>query len=355
MQHLTLRLRASRPALGERIPALLLFLLLLACTRTEPPAQKLTVYCSVQLEWCELVVKTYEAKTGVHIAMTRKSAGETLAQVTAERKNPRGDVWFGGTGDAHLQAAEMGLLEPYRSARVDELHPWAVDPAGQGDHRTTGLYMGALAFGYSSEWLAKKGLPAPTKWVDLTDPRLRGEIQVANPTSSGTAYTLLATWVQLFGEDRAFEFLKALDANVNQYTLSGASAIRAAARGETGIGIVFLHDALTEQASGALIVPVLPEEGTGYETGCISILHGARHLFAAQPFVDWALSTEAQELAEAAHSFQWPSNKSAKAPAHALPLDAVKLIDFDVKRWGKKAERARLLERWEREVHGQSR
>jgi iron(III) transport system substrate-binding protein len=309
------------------------------------------VYCSVQLEWCELVVKTYQEQTGVHVAMTRKSVGETLAQVTAERRNPRGDVWFGGTGDAHVQAAELGLTEPYRSPRLDELHRWAVDPQGRGEYRTTGLYMGALGFGYSSEWLAKKGLSAPTKWADLTDPRWRGEIQVANPTSSGTAYTLLATWVQMFGEDEAFTFLKALDANVNQYTLSGASAIRAVARGETGIGIVFLHDVMTEKNAGYPVVPVIPEEGTGYETGCISILHGARHLDAAKAFVDWALSQKAQELAEQAHSFQWPSNKNARPPKAALPLESVKLIDFDLKRWGQKAERARLLERWEREIH----
>jgi iron(III) transport system substrate-binding protein len=245
----------------------------------------------------------------------------------------------------------MGLTEPYRSPRVAELRPWAIDPPGTGEHRTTGLYMGALGFGYSSDWLAKKGIPAPTKWTDLLDERLRGEVQVANPASSGTAYMLLATWVQLFGEEQAFAFLKALDANVNQYTLSGAAPIRAASRGETGIGIVFLHDALTEQAAGAPIVAVVPREGTGYEIGCISILHGARHLSSAQAFVDWALSKEAEELAEAAHSYQWPSNVNARAPKAALPLDSMTLIDFDLKRWGRKAERARLLERWEREVH----
>ena len=69
------------------------------------------------------------------------------------------------------------------------------------------------------------------------------------------------------------------------------------------------------------------------------------------PFVDFSLSQQAQELGEQAHSFQWPSNKSARAPQAALPLGSVKLIDFDLKRFGQKAERARLLERWEREIH----
>jgi iron(III) transport system substrate-binding protein len=325
-------------------------LLLFACTREGPAPRKLTVYCSVQLEWCELIVKTYSQQMGVKVAMTRKSAGETLAQVTAERKNPRGDVWFGGTGDAHVQAAESLLTEPYVTPRSSELHDWAKDPAGGG--RTTGLYLGALGYAYSTEWLAKKGIPAPTRWTDLLDPRLEGEVQVANPNSSGTAYTLLATWVQLFGEERAFEFLQALDKNVSQYTLSGAAPARAAARGEAGVGITFLHDALTERLAGYPLELVTPEEGTGYETGCISIIHGARHLDEAKQFVDWALSREAQELGERAHSFQWPSNRAAKTPTHALNLEDVRLIDFDLHRWGQKGERARLLARWESEVRG---
>lgn len=321
-----------------------------ACTREGPPPKKLTIYCSVQLEWCELLVKTYSARTGVNVSMTRKSAGETLAQVTAERRNPRGDVWFGGTGDAHVQAAEALLTEPYDSPLKSELHDWAKDPAGNG--RTLGLYLGALGFTYSTDWAAKKGIPTLTRWTDLLDARLEGEIQVANPSSSGTAYTLLATWVQLFGEDRAFEFLQALDKNVNQYTLSGAAGARAAARGETGVGIVFLHDAMTEKLAGYPLELVVPEEGTGYETGCISIIHGARHLPEAQRFVDWALSKDAQELGEKAHSFQWPSNVNAKTPEHATDLKQVRLIDFDLRRWGKKTERARLLSRWETEVRG---
>lgn len=43
--------------------------------------------------------------------MTRKSWGETFARIRAERDNLKGDIWWGGTGDPHLQAAEEGLTE----------------------------------------------------------------------------------------------------------------------------------------------------------------------------------------------------------------------------------------------------
>ena len=58
-------------------------------------------------------------------------------------------------------------------------------------------------------------------------------MQISDPSSSGTAYVVLATLVQLMGEDQAFDYLKKLHLNVNQYTRSGAAPVQAPARGET--------------------------------------------------------------------------------------------------------------------------
>lgn len=67
---------------------------------------RLTLYCSSDAAWCQLAKTEFEKKTGIQVDMTRKSAGETYAQLKAESSNPKGDVWWGGTGDPHLQAAE---------------------------------------------------------------------------------------------------------------------------------------------------------------------------------------------------------------------------------------------------------
>ncbi|MEK9544552.1 MAG: hypothetical protein VWZ84_00630, partial [Pelagibacteraceae bacterium] len=58
----------------------------------------LTLYCSVEIEVCELLIQGFTKETGIDVAMTRKSSGETYAQIKAEASNPKGDVWFGGTG-----------------------------------------------------------------------------------------------------------------------------------------------------------------------------------------------------------------------------------------------------------------
>jgi iron(III) transport system substrate-binding protein len=317
------------------------------------PAQAdgdLTLYCSPQIEWCEAMITAFQKETGITVAMTRKSSGETYAQLKAEASNPKGDIWWGGTGDPHLQAAEEGLTEEYKSPKLAELQDWAVKQAEQSGFKTVGVYAGALGFGYNSELLADKGLPEPKCWADLTKPEYKGEVQIANPNSSGTAYTALATFVQLWGEDKAFEYLKALHRNVNQYTKSGSAPIKAAALGETTIGIVFMHDAVTQIVEGAPIKVVSPCEGTGYEIGSMSIVKGAKNLDNAKKWYDWALTPEAQALAIDAKAYQVPSNKSSKVPDEAPKFAEIKLIDYDFKKYGSSDERKRLLAKWDAEV-----
>lgn len=313
-------------------------------------AASLTLYCAADESWCQLMAKDFEAETGIRVDMTRKSSGEIYAQVKAEADNPKGDIWWAGTGDPHLQAAQEELTEEYESPKMSELHDWAVKQAEAGNHRTVGVYSGALGFGYNKDLLAKAGLPEPKCWADLAKPEYKGQVQVANPNSSGTAYTMLATLVQLMGEDEAFDYLKKLHANINQYTKSGSAPIKAAGLGETTIGIVFLHDAVSQVAAGFPIVPVAPCEGTGYEIGSMSIIAGARNEDEAKQFYDWALSAEVQSRAQTVKSFQLPSNKSATQSPLAPDLSTIKLIDYDFAKYGSSEERKRLLKRWDDEV-----
>ena len=314
-------------------------------------AEKLTLYCSPQIEWCQLMVEAFQKESGIEVAMTRKSSGETFAQIKAEAQNPKGDVWWGGTGDPHLQAAEEGLTEEYKSPILGQLHDWAQRQAQQSGYRTVGIYAGALGFGYNKELLAKHNMPEPKCWKDLANPAFKGQVQIANPNSSGTAYTTLATVVQLWGEAAGFKYLTDLHKNINQYTKSGSAPIKSAARGETVIGITFQHDVVTQVVEGFPVVAVSPCEGTGYEIGSMSIVKGARNLASAKQFYDFALRAEVQEMAAKAKAYQVPSNAKAKAPPQAPDLKTIKLIDYDFKKYGSSDERKRLLKKWDDEIY----
>lgn len=179
----------------------------------------------------------------------------------------------------------------------------------------------------------------PKSWQDLLDPKFKGEIVVAHPGSSGTAYTMLATLVQLMGEEQAMSYFKQLDGQIRQYTKSGTAPGRMVGSGEVALGITFLHDAIKYQKEGySDIIISSPNEGTGYEIGAVALLKNAPNSTAAKKFIDWVLTKEVQELGKTVGSFQFLTNKNAVAPEEAEPIKNTKLINYDFE-WAGKTEK----------------
>ena len=312
--------------------------------------RNLVMYCGVDEAWCRAMATTYQKETGVNVDMTRMSAGEIYARLRAEKDNPQADIWWGGTGDPHLQAAEEGLTEEYKSPELPNLLDWAQKQAERAKYRTVGIYLGALGYGYNEDDLKQRNIAAPACWSDLIKPEFKGEVEMADPNSSGTAWTALATMVQLMGEDKAFDYFKALDKNMAEYTKAGAAPALAIGKGETLVGIAFQHDIINTAKQNPAVKVVSPCEGTGYEIGSMSIVKGAKHLEEAQKYYDWALTPAAQKLAAENGSFQMPSNKGTPVPPEAPDLSKIKLIDYDFAKYGSSEVRKALLKRFSDEV-----
>jgi iron(III) transport system substrate-binding protein len=214
------------------------------------------------------------------------------------------------------------------------------------------VYGGVLTLGYNKELLAKHKTAVPACWKDLLKPEFKGEIQLSNPNSSGTSYMMLATLVQVMGEDEAFKYMKALHPNVSQYARSGTGPLKAVARGEASVGVSVLHGVVNEVVNGFPVGVILPCEGTGYEVASMALLKGARNADAARKFYDWALTVEAQKLQFEVKQFPIPSNKNVPLPATVPKLSDIKLINYDFAKYGAAVERRRLLDRWDRDILG---
>jgi iron(III) transport system substrate-binding protein len=325
--------------------------LLLSCTAAAAFGQgEVDVICSVPIIWCQAMAAAFQRDTGITVSVVQKSTGEAVARIAYERTDPRHDVWYAGAGDQHLQAANLGLTEEYRSPMLPELHDWAVRQAEQSRWHTVAIHAGILAIAYNGDLLAKKKQPAPACWKDLARPEYRNDVEMGDPHSSSTAYATIATLVQLFGEDSAFALLRGIHRNIRDYRRTEDGAIRAVARGEAVLAVTFVHDAVTEIVNGFPIKLVSPCEGTGYAIGSMSIIKGAPNLENAKRFYDWALTPAAQRIGVDTRNFQMPSNRATPMPSAVPQMSEVRLIAFDFAAYGSVPERRRLLERWDREV-----
>jgi len=311
----------------------LLFVLILVVALTpvfaaggQEKQETLTVYVGLLEEHGAAVCQAFEKATGIKTQYVRMSGGEIYARIKAERQNPQASVWYGGGSLTFIEAANDGLLENYISPNAAIIDPKFKDPNGAW----TGIYSGYLGFYADGDWLKKNNVAMPTSWDDLLNPKFKGEIVMAHPGSSSTSYNLLTTILQLYGEEKGWEYLVKLNNNVRQYTKSGSAGGRMVQLHETALTIGYLHDAVAFKREGYNHIEIsAPKEGTGYEIGAVGIIKGAPQLEAAKKFVDFVLTVEAQEIGQTVNALQFLTNPNAKAPAEVESIKNTKLIDQD--------------------------
>ncbi len=306
--------------------------------------ETVTAYTTLFEPTARLLFEAFEAETGIKVEWVRLSGGEAVARMDAERNNPQASIWFGGVGLDHMTAKNMGLTEPYVSPNLENIPEQFKDP----EHYWTGIYVGALSFISNKERLAELGIDAPTSWYDLLAPELEGEIQIANPGTSGTAYNFIATLVQLWGEDEAFEYLKKFHKNVQQYTRSGNAPNPATGLGEVAVGIGYAHDQVTVIQEGYPVQITTAKEGTGYEVASISLIKGGKQMEAAKKLYDWGLTRRAAELLASTNVVPVIDVPLMEG---AIPISDVNVIEQD-DIWAA-SQKERLVERWNNEVYRQ--
>ncbi len=306
----------------------------------------LHLYTALDVDEAKIYIEAFEkTHPDIQVDWVRLSAGEVLARLRAEAGNPQASLWFGGPSDTFIVAKEDGLLAPYtESLAWQYIDKRFKDPDGYW----IGIYMGFLGFVSNKDFLEKHGIQPPQSWYDLLKPVFEGEISMAYPYTSGTAYTRLATLVFLMGEDKALEFEKKLSEQVHHYTRAGSACVTEVGLGEVAVGIAFAHDILAKGvAKGYPVVLSFPKEGTGYEIGGMALIKGGPEPELAKVFYDWMTSAEAQSLFK--KWYRLPLNPEAELAEGLVTADQLPLVNYDAK-WAAE-NRDRLVERW-REVTG---
>jgi len=286
--------------------------------------------------------RRFEEETGITLNFVRISTGEAMARLQVEGDNATATLMWGGPNDTHVAMQRAGLLYPYQSPELENVPELFHDPEGYWNP----IAVGSLVFASNSEWFGEQNIPYPQSWQDLLRPELRGQITMAHPSTSGTAYNMLATIIKIFDydEEAAFDYMRRFDENIRHYTRVGAAPAREAAIGEAAVGLVFSQDALSLQAEGFPINVSFPSEGTGYTIEAASIIRGGfpEEFDNARKFIDWSMSVRAQELFINTGSMRMPVNTNAAVTEGLIPLDQIELVVYDAVWAGE--NRTRLVE-----------
>ena len=219
----------------------------------------------------------------------RASTGPIMARIEAEKANPQADVIWGVFNDYVTGAARKGLLEPYAAKDSGAIPARFKHP----ENAWQGATLLTVAFAVNQKRMAELKLAPPRSWAELADPKYKGHVVMSNPSTSGTAYLLLASHVSRLGEDKAFAYYEALDKNLSQVTKSGGAPGRMAASGETPIGVALAYEVEVAKKQGALIDVIFPSDGVAWTFEADALVKGAKNPQNAKRFLDWAISRSA--------------------------------------------------------------
>lgn len=311
-------------------------------------AAEITVYTSLEEdEVAHYLEIAKQDMPDLEVNVLRLSTGDLGARILAESDNPRHDVIWGWALTNMLDPRILDLTESYEASGLDKIPEQFRDSenrwfAPQG-------YM--AAFCVNKPRLEEIGAPVPTSWNDLLDPAYKGEVVMPNPVSSGTGYLQIASLIQGMGEEKGWEFLEKLDANIGQYIKSGSRPCRVARAGEYAIGASFAFIALKSIEEGYPIEMVIPSEGAGYEMEANALMASSTKKDAARQFLDWTLSENA--VSAYAEYKALVSVKGAPMSEAALAAgmpENVEEILFPMDFAKSAQERDDILDRWRRDI-----
>jgi iron(III) transport system substrate-binding protein len=317
-------------------------LLPLGITRAPAAEDKLVIYTAYE----ENELKTFWEQfkkdlpdLAAKASYIRGSTGPTIARVEAEKANPQADVVWGVFNDYLTGAAVKGLLEPYAAKESDKIAARFKHP----DNAWQGVTLLTVAFAVNKKKMAELKLPAPKSWADLLDAKYKNHIVMSNPSTSGTAYLLLASHAARLGEDKMWQYYDALDKNLSQVTKSGGAPGRMAASGETPIGIALAYEVEVAKKQGAPIDIVYPSDGVAWTFEGNGLVKGAKNPQNARRFLDWAVSKSAM-----ASYAEWRGTGVTRGDValSGPKIGEMNLINVDFVKAGDPQYKDRLVKRW---------
>lgn len=325
----------------------LLFLLISALLVGCDDRETLVIYSPHGKDLLEFYERAFEEQyPGVSVQWLDMGSQEAFDRVRTEASNPQASIWWGAPQTMFAEAAEQGLLEPYRPTWADAVPAEARDP----QDRWYGMYRTPEVILYNTRAVAPADVP--TTWDDLLHERFRDRIAIREPLRSGTMRTIFGAMIlRAPNEEAGFRWLARLDELTRSYAADPTQLYLMLARGEADITLWNLPDAYLQATRfGHPFGWVIPPQGTPVLVDGIAIPRGAPNPERARQFYEFVTSQEA--LIEQAHEFHRIPVRT-DIPQGSLPdwmQQDIPAMEMD---WDRlRRHESEWMRRWSEEIKG---
>lgn len=269
----------------------------------------------------------FQESTGIQVDVRYGDTSELAATILEEGQNSPADVYFG------QDAGALGALD--KAGRFVALPQSILDQVDNRFRAADGMWVGtsgrARVFAYNTVELDETELPVSI-WA-LLEPQWKGKVGWA-PTN-GSFQSFVTALRVLEGEDRAAEWLAGMVANQTQIFSNNTGIVEAVGRGEILLGLVnhyYLYRFLTEQGESfpaRNFYPTAQDAGSIINVAGVGILDTVKNLSAAEKFVAFLLTPEAQEYF-ATETVEYPLIEGIEINPLLIPLADINTPAIDL-------------------------
>ena len=300
--------------------------------------------------WRKAVIEPFEAANpDIKVKIATGLTLQNVALMRAQKDDVQVDVMMMDEIGA-AQANAEGLYHPLDAETIPNIEKLYPQFRIEGDPYTKFMYV-SQALVYNTDQIKEE----PTSWRALWDAAYAGRVAVPDITTSHGAFFLLTAADMngggLENVDPGFELIKELKPSIVTFYTQHAQLAQLFTQGDVWITSWTTDRSQAMIDNGAPVAWTIPEESAYIIDSTIGIAKGTKNLEAAQKYIDFVLSNEAQE-ANARYTYLGPVNSEVELPpevAEKLPvamLDRLKTADWDYVT----TVRPEWTRRWTREI-----
>jgi iron(III) transport system substrate-binding protein len=306
-------------------------LLVGGCRSSQPATadRTVTVYVSTDRVFSEPVLQEYERRSGVKVNAvydTEETKSTGLAnRLLAEKARPQADVFWSNEPVRTLVLKSRGVLAAYRSPSAEGIPAALIDPDGYW----TGFSARMRVIAYNTKTVARED--APQSIFDLSDPKWKGQVAMADPRFGSTSFHVAALYA-LAGDEKMDEFFRRLKAN-DVRIVDGNSVVRdLVARGEVKAGLTDTDDVNVAIEDGQPVGMILPDrDGLGVPVmpNMVSLIANAPHVEEARKVIDYLLSADVESQLARSEAVQIPLHAGVPGPKNIPAIETFKPMTLD--------------------------
>lgn len=289
--------------------------------------EELVVYSGRNEELVGPIIARFKEESGIDIQVRYAGTSELAAQLLEEGDRSPADLFFAQDAGALGAVAKEGLLAELNDEILD-----LVDPRFRADDGTwIGVTGRARAVVYNTDELTADDIP--TSIHGFTDPIWKGRLGWA-PTNASFQSFVTALRV-LEGDESAREWLEGIKANDVRDYEGNNPIVTAVIDGEIDAGFVNHYYLLGQEAQAGKDLPAENYIYTNGDPGAlinvagIGMLKTAKHHDAAEAFIEFLLSPEAQEYF-ADETWEYPLVEGVPTNPKLVPLADIKTPEIDL-------------------------